>query len=120
MVEAIKNEEDQVIQKLANLFKSVDKQEEGMKHYTNYIMQNKTIKNLDAVIQNMYLPNDSQELVTLSESYAQIHHVLLECISQYSESILQLFDLDSLMVFLEQIDKFAKEKGTQVIQHFIN
>jgi|LakMenE18May11ns_1017448.scaffolds.fasta_scaffold6107487_1 hypothetical protein len=41
-----------------------------MKHYTNYIMQNKTIKNLDAVIQNMYMPNDSQELVTLSESYA--------------------------------------------------
>lgn len=68
----------------------------------------------------MYLPNDSHELTNLSESFAQIHHVLLECISQYSGSILQLFDLESLLVFLHQIDKVAKEKGTQVIMHFLN
>lgn len=45
--------------------------------------------------------------------------MLLECINQYCESILQLFDLESLLVFLRQIDKVAKEKGTQVITHFI-
>ena len=45
---------------------------------------------------------------------------MIECIHNYSDSILQLFDLDSLFAFLLQIDKVAKEKGTQVIQHFIN
>ena len=49
-----------------------------------------------------------------------MHHILLECISDYSESILQLFDLESLMVFLTQIDSVAKEKGTQVIEHFLH
>lgn len=60
----------------------------------------------------MYLPKDSNELINLSESFAQVHHILLECISDYNESILQLFDLESLMVFLAQIDSVAKEKGT--------
>ena len=38
MVEAIQNEDEVAIQKIADLFKSVDEQEEGMKHYTNYIL----------------------------------------------------------------------------------
>lgn len=41
-----------------------------MKHYTAYIMQHKTLKNLDAVIKAMYLPKDSSELINLSESFA--------------------------------------------------
>lgn len=32
---------------------------------------------------------------------------------------MQLFDLNSLLAFLRHIDKVAKEKGTQVIQHFL-
>jgi hypothetical protein len=101
-----------VVRKIACLFKSVDKQDEGMKHYTNYIMQHKTLKNLDAVIKAMYLPKDSNELINLSENFAKVHNILLACISEHSESILQLFDLESLMFFLGQIDKVAKEKGT--------
>jgi len=117
MVEAIQNEDEVAIQKIADLFKSVDEQEEGMKHYTNYILQVKTQKNLDTIIQGMY--ENTNEASNLSESYAQIHQVILECINQYCESILQLFDLNSLLAFLRHIDKVAKEKGTQVIQHFL-
>lgn len=105
------------IQKIADLFKSVDEQEEGMKHYTNYILQVKTQKNLEAIIQAMY--ENTNEASNLSESYAEINQVILECINQYAESILQLFDLNSLIAFLRHIDKVAKEKGTQVIQHFL-
>lgn len=101
-----------MVRKIACLFKSVDKQDEGMKHYTNYIMQHKTLKNLDAVIKAMYLPKDSNELINLSENFAKVHNILLACINEHSESILQLFDLESLMFFLGQIDKVAKEKGT--------
>ena len=86
MIEAIQNDDEKSIQKIANLFKSVDEQEEGMKHYTSYIMQVKTQKNLEAVIQAMY--ENTNELSNLSDSYAQIHQVLLECINQYCESIL--------------------------------
>ena len=50
MVEAIQNEDEVAIQKIADLFKSVDEQEEGMKHYTNYILQVKTQKNLETII----------------------------------------------------------------------
>jgi len=68
----------------------------------------------------MYAPKDSSELTNLSESFAKVHHCLLACISDHSENILQLFDLESLMVFMKEIDKVAKEKGTQVIEHFKN
>ena len=68
MVEAIQNEDEVAIQKIADLFKSVDEQEEGMKHYTNYILQVKTAKNLEAIIQAMY--ENTNEASNLSESYA--------------------------------------------------
>ena len=110
MVEAIQNEDEVTIQKIADLFKSVDEQEEGMKHYTNYILQVKTQRNLEAIIQAMY--ENTNEASNLSENYAQLHQVILECINQYCESILQLFDLNSLLAFLRHIDKVAKEKGT--------
>ena len=113
MIDAIQADDEKSIQKIANLFKSVDEQEEGMKHYTSYILQVKTQKNLETIIQGMY--ENTNELSELSDSYAQIHQVLMECIYQYSEQFLQLFDLESLLVFLRQIDKVAKEKGTQVI-----
>lgn len=100
MVDAIASDEADVIKKIACLFKSVDKQEEGMKHYTSYILKHKILKSLDAVIKGMYLPQDSNELINFSESFAQVHHILLACITDYSESILQLFDLESLLVFL--------------------
>ena len=61
------------------MFKSVNEQEEGMKHYTNYIMQSKTQKNLELVIQTMY--EHTNEASNLSESYASINQVILECIS---------------------------------------
>jgi hypothetical protein len=83
-----------------------------MKHYTNYILQHKTLKNLDAVIKAMYLPKDSTELINLSDVFAKVHNILLGCINEHSESILQLFDLESLIFFIQQIDKVAKEKGT--------
>ena len=79
MVEAIQNEDEVAIQKIADLFKSVDEQEEGMKHYTNYILQVKTQKNLDTIIQAMY--ENTNEASNLSESYAQINQVILECIN---------------------------------------
>ena len=50
MIAAIQNDDETSIQKLADLFKSVNEQEEGMKHYTNYIFQVKTQKNLDTII----------------------------------------------------------------------
>lgn len=46
--------------------------------------------------------------------------MLIECIEKYSSSILQIFDFESVIEFLKNIDKIAKEKATQVIQHFIN
>lgn len=70
MVDAMGKDDVAVIRKIACLFRSVDKQDEGMKHYTNYIMQHKTLKSLDAVIKAMYLPKDSSELINLSESFA--------------------------------------------------
>lgn len=39
-----------------------------MKHYTNYILQVKTQKNLEAIIQGMY--ESTNEASNLSESYA--------------------------------------------------
>jgi hypothetical protein len=39
-----------------------------MKHYTNYILQVKTAKNLEAIIQAMY--ENTNEASNLSESYA--------------------------------------------------
>ena len=42
-----------------------------MRHYTNYILQVKTQKNLDTIIQAMY--ENSNEASNLSESYAQIN-----------------------------------------------
>lgn len=42
-----------------------------MKHYTNYILQVKTQKNLDAVVMAMY--ENTNEASNLSESYAQIN-----------------------------------------------
>lgn len=38
IVEAINQDEVVVIKKIACLFKSVDKQDEGMRHYTNYVL----------------------------------------------------------------------------------
>lgn len=118
IVEAIHQDDVATIKKIACLFKSVEKQDEGMRHYTGYVLQHKTLRSLDAVIKEMYVPKDSNELVNWSESFAKVHHCLLACISDHSETILQLFDLDALTVFLKEIDKVAKEKGTQVIEHF--
>ena len=56
----------------------------------------------------------------IAEFYSQIHTILFECVTDYSENIVQLFDFESLLAFLGQIDQVAKEKGTQVIQHFLN
>jgi hypothetical protein len=46
--------------------------------------------------------------------------VLIDCIEDYGESILTLFGIDSLIVFLQQIDKVSKEKGMQIIEHFLH
>ena len=71
MIEAITKDDELNIQKIANLFKSVNEQEEGMKHYTSYILHMKTQKNLDTIIQGMY--ENTNEASNISESYAQIH-----------------------------------------------
>lgn len=46
--------------------------------------------------------------------------MLIECIEDYGESITNLFGLDSLILFLSQIDRHSKEKGTQIIEHFMH
>lgn len=50
------------------LFKNIGEQEEGMKLYTSYIMQGKTLKQLDAVIQDMFLKKTQE----LSEHFASM------------------------------------------------
>ena len=45
---------------------------------------------------------------------------MIDCIEDYGESILTLFGVDSQLMFLSQIDKISKEKGTQIIEHFLH
>jgi hypothetical protein len=46
--------------------------------------------------------------------------VLIDCVDDYGESIASLFGLPSLVLFLAQIDKISKEKGIQIIEHFLH
>ena len=84
--------------------------------YTSYIMVGQS-KSIEAVVQRMYSSTNDNNI---SEYYAQISQILLECVSTYSESILQIFDFEALVCFLKQIDKVMKEKGTQIIYHFLH
>ena len=59
------------------------------------------------------------EEFSFSQYYAELQRILIECIEEYGESIMTLFGLDSLVMFINQIDKVSKEKGTQIIEHFI-
>lgn len=36
----------------------------------------------------------------------------------YGESIASLFGVNSLVMFIKQIDTISKEKGMQIIEHF--
>ena len=60
------NQKDKVVN-LAVLFKNIGEQEEGMKLYTQFIMQGKTLKQLDQVIQNMFLKDNHDNV---SEHFA--------------------------------------------------
>ena len=51
----------------------------------------------------------------LSEHFATMSQIILECIEAHSETILQIFDFNSLLIFLRQLDQLFKEKGTQII-----
>jgi len=46
--------------------------------------------------------------------------VLISCIDQYSSKIIQIFDFATLISFLLEIDKIAKEKGALILSHFRN
>ena len=52
------------------------------------------------------------EELRFSDFYGEFLKVLNECIEDYGDSISNLFGIDSLIVFLTQIDLTAKEKGT--------
>ena len=60
------------------------------------------------------------EELRFSDFYGEFLKVLNECIEDYGDSISNLFGIDSLIVFLTQIDLTAKEKGTQIIEHFLH
>lgn len=49
---SLKNEKE--IEKIAQLFKQVGEQAEGMKHYTQYLMQNKVLKDIDSHVKDMF------------------------------------------------------------------
>jgi hypothetical protein len=46
--------DEKEIERIAQLFKSVGEQSEGMKHYSHYLMQNKVHKEIDRLIQDMF------------------------------------------------------------------
>lgn len=56
----------------------------------------------------------------ISTYYAEFQRILIACIEDYGESITNLFGIDSLLLFIDQIDKVSKEKGTQIIEHFLH
>jgi hypothetical protein len=45
---------------------------------------------------------------------------LIEAIENYSPQICQIFDFESVLHFIKNIDGIAKEKATQVLEHFKN
>lgn len=46
----------------------------------------------------------------LSNYFADIDKTLIQCIENYSSNILQLFDFESLLEFIKNIDILAKDK----------
>ncbi|CDW72213.1 UNKNOWN [Stylonychia lemnae] len=128
---AISSKNEQEIEKIAQLFKSVEEQGEGMKYYSQYLMQNKVQCDIETIILDMFqktIQNPTGQ--PISDYYGQVQRILIDCMENYSASIIQLFDFESLMEFVKNIDNLAKEKvinqviqylqGTQLIQHFIN
>ena len=99
------------VERVASLFKNIGEQEEGMKLYTSYVMQGSTMKQLDSVIQKMYTQTEG----SISDQFAALVRIVCECISQNSETVLQLFDFASLKLFLKTLDTLIKENGTQII-----
>jgi len=133
------------VKTIAHMFKLINMQEEGMRFYSNFIMLGKhnvvsnnqaaeqsTIKKCNDVINSMFIQVEEQRLkeeregtllleeISFSTFYAEFQKVLIECIEDYGESITNLFGLDSLILFLSQIDRHSKEKGTQIIEHFMH
>ena len=93
-----------------------------MKHYSQFLLQNKVQKEIDMHIQRMFQRSLKQDeyYIQFSGTYGQIQRVLIECIESYVPSINKIFDHESVVEFVKIIDQIAKEKATQVIQHFIN
>lgn len=54
-----------------------------------------------------------------SKYYAGLQKIIIACIEDYGESIMSLFGIDSLLLFLKQIDEVVKQKGIQIIEHFV-
>eukprot|EP00347_Sterkiella_histriomuscorum_P010672 403375368 len=128
MLMAINDKDEDEIERYAQLFKTIEEQGEGMKHYSHYLMNDKIQKDIDIIIQDMFqntvvtIPthDQDQQQQLVSDSYGEIQRILVDCMENYASSIIQLFDHESLIEFIKNIDKIAKEKATQVIQHFIN
>ena len=62
----------------------------------------------------------SENRDNISEYFAQMSQIIIELVSQHSEKIVQLFDFESLCLFLRQLDQVIKERGTQIVSHFFN
>jgi len=55
---------------------------------------------------------------SFTKQYAELQRILINCLEDYGESIVSLFGFNHLLMFLKQIDKVSKERGTQIIEHF--
>jgi hypothetical protein len=99
----------------------VGEQGEGMKHYTQYLMQNKVNKEIEREIQDMFNKTVMHQgdlngsflegYIQFSDYYGQVQRILIGCIDHYSPQIFQLFDFDSMLSFLSHLDTLAQQKA---------
>jgi hypothetical protein len=111
------------VQRIAKMFKDIQMQEEGMKFYTNFIMLGKnggqaseqsTVKQIENVVVSMYQNFEDTKVklgefksvqlleeFSFSQYYAEFYRILIDCIEDYGQSIMALFGLDSLILFLK-------------------
>lgn len=95
-----------------------------MKHYTQFLLATRIHRGgVDRVLNEMFQRSVSAASFTdmqYSDYYGQIQKVFIGCIEKYSRSILQIFDFESVLEFIKNINNIAKEKGTQVVEQFIH
>lgn len=90
-----------------------------MKYYSMYILQGKIQKDLEKTLQAMF-SKGSVDAEGLSNYFADIDKTLIECIENYGSNIMQLFDFESLLEFIKNIDILAKEKVGLILKVNLN